>query len=122
MAELAVSAETFKRLTKVAQEKESTVEVLVEQVIRQFLQAETERKMAQEIEAFQTMHAQLLAQYPNHYVAIYQGQLVDHDTDQLGLFLRIDEQYPNEVVLIRQVLPKVDPVYTIHSTRFDRGR
>jgi hypothetical protein len=122
MAELPVSAETFKQLTKVAQEKESTAEALAEQVIRQFLEVETERKMAQEVEAFQVMHAQLLAQYPNHYVAIHQGQLVDHDPDQLALFLRIDERFADEVVLIRQVLPEVDPIYTIHSTRFEHDR
>jgi hypothetical protein len=120
MTKLAVSTKTFSQLTKVAQEKELDVEVLAEQVIGQFLQADAEQKMAREIEAFRAMHSRLLSQYPNQYVAIYQGQLVDHDADQLALFLRVDQQYPNEVVLIRQVLPEVDPVYTIHSTRFSR--
>jgi hypothetical protein len=78
--------------------------------------------MAREIEAFRAMHGQLLAQYPNQYVAVHQGQLVDHDVDQLALFLRVDQQYPNEVVRIRQVLSEVDPVYTAHSTRFSRDR
>ena len=122
MTNLAVSTKTFSQLTKIAQEKELAVEALAEQVITQFLRVEAEQKMAQEIEAFRAMHGHLLAQHPNQYVAIYQGQLVDHDADQLTLFLRVDEQYPNEVVLIRQVLRDVDPVYTVHSTRFSRDR
>jgi hypothetical protein len=122
MTKLAVSTKTFSQLTKVAQEKELTVETLVEHVITQFLQIEAEQKMGREIEAFRAMHGQLLAQHPNQYVAIYRGQLVDHDADQLTLFLRVDQQYPNEVVLIRQVLPEVDPAYTVHSTRFSRDR
>jgi len=122
MTKLAISTKTFSQLTKVAQEKELAVEALVEQVLGQFLHTEAEQKMAQEIEAFRVMHSQLLAQYPNQYVAIYQGQLVDYDANQLALFLRVDKQYPNEVVLIRQVLPEIDPVYTVHSTRFSRDR
>ncbi len=121
MTALVLNTEIFRQLNKVAQEKESTVEALGEEVIRQFLQAEAEQKMAVEIEAFQTLHPDLLTQYPDHFVAIYQGQLVDQDTDQLALLLRIEAQYPNEVVLIRLVLPEVDPIYTIHSTRYDHG-
>jgi hypothetical protein len=118
MAELVVNAETLTQLAKVAQEKESTVEALVEQVIRQFLRQEAEQKMQQEAEAFQAMHADLMTRYSNQYVAVYHGQVIDHDPDQLALFLRIDQKYPDEIVLIRQVRPEVEPVYFVHSTRY----
>ncbi len=94
MAELVVSAETFAQFTKVAIEKKSTVEALAEQVIHQFLQNEAEQKMQKEIKAFGAMHAELLRRYANQYVAIYQGQVVDHDPEQLPLFLRVDQLYP----------------------------
>jgi hypothetical protein len=34
---------------------------------------------------------------------MYKGKVVDHDADHLQLIRRIDAQYPDEIVLIRQV-------------------
>jgi hypothetical protein len=118
--ELAVNEETLRQLRKVADEKGNTIEVLAEKVLRQFLRQEAQQKMQREVDAFRAMHANLLSQYSNQYVAIYQAQVIDHDPDQLALFLRVDEQYPNEPVLIRQVRPEVETVYTIRSPRFVR--
>ncbi len=91
------------------------------QAIRQFLRAEARRIMQQETDAFRAMHADLLAKYPNEYVAVHQGQLVDHDSDQLALFMRIDKQYPDIPVLITQVLPEPEEIYTFRSPRLDTG-
>jgi len=77
-----------------------------------------QQKMAQEIESFRQMHARLWEKYPYQFVAIYQGKLIDHDQEQHAILLRIDKQYSDQVVLIRQVRPEIEPVYTIHSTRF----
>ncbi len=117
---LTLSLETLTQLRKVADERGNTVEVLAEQVIRQFLRQQAQQKMQREVDAFRTKHADLLASYANQYVAIYQGQVIDHDSDQLALFLRIDEQYPDDPVLICQVRPEVETVYTIRSPRFVR--
>jgi hypothetical protein len=66
------------------------------------------------------MHPALLNEYPNEYVAIYQGEVTDHDPAQSELYLRIRERYPHEVVLIRQVRPEIDRTLTIRSPRFER--
>ncbi len=121
MTELAVSTGTISRLRKVAHEKGTTAEELAEQAIRQFLRAEARRIMQQETDAFRAMHAGLLAKYPNEYIAVHQGQLVDHDPDQLALFMRIDKQYPDIPVLITPVLPEPEEVYTFRSPRLIPG-
>ncbi len=59
--------------------------------------------------AYQNMHSSLLKTYGKQYVAIHQGELVDHDANQLQLISRIDELYPDEFVLIRQVLAGPEP-------------
>ncbi len=76
--------------------------------------------MQHEVDAFRAMRIDLLAKYANQYVAIYQGRVIDHDSDQLDLFLRIDKQYPDDPVLIRQVRSEVETVYTVRSPRFVR--
>jgi hypothetical protein len=121
MAELVVSAGTIAQLKRVADERGTTAEELAEQAIRQFLRDEKRRLMQQESAAFQAMHAELLVKYPGEYVAIHQGQMVDHDPDQLTLFTRIEAQYPDVPVLIRQVLPEPEEIYTIWSPRIVNG-
>jgi len=59
----------------------------------------------------------LWRQYPNQYVAVYQGRLSDHDPDQLALLQRVEEHYLEIPVLIRQVLAEPEEVYTFRSPR-----
>ena len=56
-----------------------------------------------EANAFLELHPTLLQNYRGHYVAIYQGQLVDHDTNKLALYARIEAKYPDDFVLMRRV-------------------
>ncbi len=119
MVELAVSAETIAQLERVADTKGTSTEKLAERAIRQFLRDETRRMIQRESQAFRTMHAELLTRYPGQYVAVYQGRVVDHDTDQLALFLRVDEGYPQAPLLIKQVLPEPEEIYTFRSPRFE---
>lgn len=56
--------------------------------------------VAREREAFLALHPTLLLQYPNEYVAIHHGQLVDHDEDGLALTLRVYQRFPDEFVWI----------------------
>lgn len=119
MTELVISAGTFSQLQRVAEATGATTEELAEQALRRFLREEKRRLIRQETIAFRQMHAELLAKHPAEYVAIYQGQLVDYDVDQLDLVTRIEAQYPDVPVLIKQVLPDPEEIYTIRSPRFD---
>ncbi len=74
--------------------------------------------MQDEVTAFQTMHADLWKQYAQQYVAVCQGAVVDHDVDELALVERVDEKYPDHIVLIRQVLPKLQKTLQFRSPHF----
>jgi uncharacterized iron-regulated protein len=77
--------------------------------------------MTQEEAAYQAMHAELVCSHLGDYVAIYQGQLVDHDADELHLLRRLDTAYPNKVVLMKQV--RTTPQIELHhrSPRLERN-
>ena len=79
--------------------------------------ASQEKAMSQEEEAYQSMLTELVSQYDGAYVAIYQGQLVDHDADELALLRRLDDQYPDEIVLMKQVRSESLPELRIRSPR-----
>ena len=112
---LAVSAGTMTRLKTIAAEEGATPQDLAEKAIRRFLRFETRRKIQREDNAFCAMHAELWGRYPDQYVAVYRGKVVDHDPDQLALFRRVEERYPDVPVLIRQVTPEHEEVYTFRS-------
>ena len=44
-------------------------------------------------------------------MAVYQGEVIDHDTDQLALVGRLDQTHPDEFVLVRQVTADPEPEY-----------
>lgn len=74
--------------------------------------------MLREQAAFDAMKAKLLAKYPNEYVALFQGQVIDHDVDQLVLIERRNKLLPNEVVLIQHVSEEPEPQLHFRSPRF----
>ena len=77
--------------------------------------------MLQEQAAYQAMLPQLLAVYENQYVAVYQGDVVDHDVDKIVLSIRLDESHPDVVVLVRQVTADPDHVLQMPSPRLIRN-
>ena len=83
-----------------------------------FPQTDADPIVEQERRAYLALHDELWRKYPHEFVAIYKGQLVDHDSDKRALFERIDEKYPDDFVLIRQVDRIPEKVYQFRSTRF----
>lgn len=65
----------------------------------------------QERAAYLSLHPYLVEKYLGEYVAIYRGQLIDHDVNQLALVNRLDQTYPNQFVLVRQVTIEPEPEY-----------
>ncbi len=58
-----------------------------------------------ETETFWAIHTELVAQYAGQHVAMYKGQVVDHDLDVVKLALRIRKRFGTEPVLIAPVKP-----------------
>jgi hypothetical protein len=76
--------------------------------------------MQREIAAYVAMHPTLVENYLGQYVAVYQGQLVDHDADAVALHHRITAAYPGEVVLQRQVQHEATPVLRMRSPKVEQ--
>lgn len=75
--------------------------------------------VTREREAYIALHPTLLKQYPNEHVAIYRGELVDHDIDALALSLRIYQRFPDQFVWIAPVKPQALEEWTVRSPRFE---
>jgi hypothetical protein len=121
-----VSEQVAQKLQELARVRRQNVNVTLETLVNQaWLQAgaETEGQIepnpasddvaTPEMQAYLTLHPMLKEKYLGQYVAIYQGALIDHDTDHEALYQRIDAQYPNEFVWISQV--EREPIPTLIS-------
>jgi|SRR5215813_2015788 len=65
--------------------------------------------------AFEAMREKLLVQYEGQYVAIYKGQVVDHDSDKLRLGLRVYSQFGYQPIYVQLVTSEGLPVKRIVS-------
>jgi ABC-type Zn uptake system ZnuABC Zn-binding protein ZnuA len=87
-----------------------------EELARQELDEEIDHEM----QAYLDLHPVLKQKFLGHYVAIYEGKLVDHDPEHAALYARIDARYPDQFVWISKV--EAEPLQTLHvlSPRFDQ--
>ena len=119
---LTVPEEIFEQATSIAdatqQPLDKVFEDALEQVFSPFPLHEKHEIMAQEVAAYRAMHPRLIESYLGDYVAIFQGEVIDHDEDVVALTQRIGEKLPNEVVLIRQVEQSAERILNMRSPRF----
>ena len=116
---IGLDEKTAHDLAQLARARAVEPSTLAGEAIRAYLRSEAQRAMEQEAEAFRRLHSDLLAAISGEYAAIYGGQLVDHDSDQLVLFQRIETRFPGRPVLIRQVRPEVEQTIMVRSPRIE---
>jgi len=111
----------YQQAQKVAQSTPRDVQEFLTEVITQNLQPfpvhENREDMLREFEAFKMLHPQLVNQFKGQYVAIFKGQMVDHDVDPVALLKRVKEHHPGKTVLQRKVEDNPDPVLWFRSPR-----
>ncbi|MCE7986815.1 MAG: hypothetical protein DYG89_37050 [Caldilinea sp. CFX5] len=115
MSQIVIEDNLFVQLQRKARGSGTDIEELAHEAIQRYLQEDEQQKMQQEIAAFHDRHQELLRQFPGQYVAVHQGQVVDHDEEQLALYLRVRQRYPDEIVLIRQVRPEPERTWTMRT-------
>lgn len=121
---LSVPEEIYRQIERIAQETQRNVAaVALDTISLAFAPYPVHRdreQMQKEIAAYLVLHPGLVQSHLGHFVAIYQGQMVDADEDPVALHQRISARYPGKVVLSRQVQVEADPVLQMRSPRLER--
>ena len=112
-------AEQLKHLTGTGEFGQDT-DVIVDRAVRVYLANLRQKKIEAETEAFE-QQKNALTKYDGEYVAIHNGQIVDHDSDLRTLHLRIFEQFGHKPVLLKQVISKPEHDLTFRNPRFEQG-
>ena len=116
-----VADQVFAELVPIAEQENKEISELVNEALRQYLWEAKERKIEREMEAYRTMHAQLKQRFLGQYVAIHNGELVDHDADRRALSRRVRQKYGSVAVLITPVEERPEREFVMLSPRFERG-
>lgn len=91
---------------------------IVEEEYNPFYHDPRQAQMEKEVAAFEEQHSSLVAHYLGQFVAMVQGQVMDHGPDQRALISRVRAANPDQVVLFRRVEKSLPRDLVMHSVRF----
>jgi hypothetical protein len=133
--ELSLKSSTYTALKQQAQQRNQSIEEIIEAAVTTFLSAsipaaaasespaatsaKRRAKIHTEAEAWRAMPEVERSQYRGQFVAVHQGQVIDHDPDRLQLYRRVREQLGNIPVLITPARESHPREFQILSPRLE---
>jgi hypothetical protein len=119
MPTVAVEPELYKRVEKAAQEHQVNVDGILAEAVRRYLWELDRRKVSEESARYHQQHAELVAQYLGQYIALRNGQVVDHDLEFRPLRQRVRQRFADTPVMITLVEPVAETALTRHGFRME---
>jgi hypothetical protein len=119
MAEVALRHDLLEPLRHEAERQGVSLDDFVNILLDQHLTKTRREKLLAEFEIFQAKHATLRACYPGEYVAMREGQVIDHDLDCRVLHQRVRSHYGRAPVLIAQVTDEPVQEIIMRSPRLE---
>lgn len=94
---------------------------IVDQALRHYLRELRRQKLRREQQAFEQQKNELLAEYFGEYVAIHEGQVIDHDRDLRTLNSRVFKKLGRTTVLHKKVTDEPEQDIMLRSPRLEQG-
>lgn len=120
METVTLSTELATVLQAEAESTGKTMTTVVEEWLRYHYTALRRERLAAQTQRFWANHGSLYTQYPNQFVAFYNDQVLDHDSDMRRLALRVTETHGNLPIAIAQVTEKPIEGYKVRSPRLQQ--
>jgi len=108
------------QLAIVADENQVAPADIVNDAIRRYLHLYRRDKIRAETVAFEKNFSRWQSQYPEEYVAVHNGQIIDHDNDLRTLHLRVFKTLGRVPVLLKKIDQKPQREMVFRSPRFER--
>lgn len=103
MGVISLDQKLYEEIEEAAREYRTDVADILRRAVRMYLWELRREHIAREHEAYRRRHAELLAQYEGQYIAMYKGEVVDHDKEFGPLYHRVRVRFGNAPVLITRV-------------------
>lgn len=99
-------------LEYLAIQRGSSVEMLLEDVITDYLYEQRHKQLLKEMDHFQAQHSQLKQQYAGQFIGMIDGRILDQDSDGGVLYKRLRQQHGDLPILIVQVMETPEQEFT----------
>ena len=96
-----------------------SAEQVIEDAINEHLNKLNSNKLDAETAAFEQKHPWLKKHYLNEFIAMHHGQVIDSDPNFEPLYLRVQEQFGDVVVLIQRVCETPIEEFFFRSRRLE---
>lgn len=96
---------------------ENELKAAVDKAMRSYIGKLRQAKIEKELTAFKQQHDALRTQYEGDYVAIHEGEVIEHDSDLRTLHLRVIERFGTIPVLLKKVDSTTERVMTIQPKK-----
>ncbi len=103
MPTIAIESELYRRVEEASRQHEAGMGEILTEAVRRYLWELDRRKISEESKIYRQRHAELKAQYLGQYIAMHNGQVVDHDSDFQALHQRIRQRFGRKPVMITLV-------------------
>ncbi len=90
-------------MEEAALEHKASIDEIITEAVRHYLWELDRRKISEESKIYRQRYAELKAQYLGQYIAMHNGQVVDHDADFLALRQRVHQRFGRTPVMITLV-------------------
>lgn len=104
----------------VARWQKISTDELASRAVSNYLDQLEWEKLQTELEAFHLQLSDLVMQFPNEYVAIHEGRVIDHDTDLRTLHSRVYAQMGSVPVLLQRVTEAPTPEILVRGPRLEQ--
>lgn len=120
MSTVTLKPDLTRQIEYLAGANEVQKEAFVDKAVRQYIAQYRREKIRAEAEAFEKLHETLRSSYLNQYVAIHNGQVIDHDPILRILHLRVFARLGPIPVLLKRVTEEGSKELIFRSPRFER--
>ena len=121
MPTIVIEPELYKRVEQAAREHNISTREILSQATRHYLWELSRRKISEESKIYRQQHMQLKAKYLGQYIAMRDGQVVEHDVDFNSLRHRIRQRFGHAPVMITRVEDTAEPTLIRRGFREGEG-
>jgi len=121
MPTVAVEPELYKRVEEAAAEHQASIDTLLNNAVRRYLWDLDRMKISEESKRYFQQHAKLKVMYLGQYIAMRNGEVVDHDADFDKLRGRVRQKFGHAPIMMTLVEEAAEKVLTRHGFRLESG-
>lgn len=121
MTALTIDPNLYKRIQEAAQIQKASVDEMLDIALRRYLWDLDRRKISEESAIYHQRLAELKTKYLGQYIAMHNGEVVDHDSDFQTLRQRVRKRFGSKPIMITLVEERSSQVFTRHGFKVEQG-